>query len=87
MQMLDLFLMELSFQFHLNNNLTVLIQHGNYITAYKNLANVYVEKGQKINALQTIGITFDNDESKLLYSLVFLKTQSFRSLFMDSKII
>ena len=46
MQMLDLFLMELSFQF------------------YKNLANVYVEKGQKVNALQTIGITFDNDESK-----------------------
>ena len=35
-----------------------------YITAYKNLANVYVEKGQKVNALQIIGITFDNDESK-----------------------
>ena len=47
-----------------SSNLTVLIQHGNYITAYKNLANVYVEKGQKVNALQTIGITFDNDESK-----------------------
>ena len=47
-----------------SSNLTVLIQHGNYITAYKNLANVYVEKGQKVNPLQTIGITFDNDESK-----------------------
>ena len=47
-----------------SSNLTVLIQHGNYITAYKNLANVYVDKGQKVNALQTIGITFDNDESK-----------------------
>ena len=47
-----------------SSNLTVLIQHGNYITAYKNLANVYVEKGQKVNALQIIGITFDNDESK-----------------------
>ncbi len=47
-----------------SSNLTVLIQHGNYITAYKNLANVYVEKGQKVNSLQTIGITFDNDESK-----------------------
>ena len=47
-----------------SSNLTVLIQHGNYITAYKNLANVYVEKGQKVNALQTLGITFDNDESK-----------------------
>ena len=47
-----------------SSNLTILIQHGNYITAYKNLANVYVEIGQKVNALQTIGITFDNDESK-----------------------
>ena len=47
-----------------SSNLTVLIQHGNYISAYKNLARVYVEKGQKVNSLETIGTTFDNDESK-----------------------
>ena len=47
-----------------SSNLTVLIQHGNYITAYKNLASVFVEKGQKVSSLESIGITFDNDESK-----------------------
>ena len=47
-----------------SSNLTVLIQHGNYITAYKNLARVFVEKGQKVSSLESIGITFDNDESK-----------------------
>jgi len=47
-----------------SSNLTVLIQHGNYITAYKNLASVFVEKGQKVSSLESIGITFDNDETK-----------------------
>jgi septal ring factor EnvC (AmiA/AmiB activator) len=47
-----------------SSNLTVLIQHGNYITAYKNLASVFVEKGQKVNSLESIGITLDNDDSK-----------------------
>ena len=47
-----------------SSNLTVLIEHGNYITAYKNLASVFVEKGQKVSSLESIGITFDNDETK-----------------------
>ena len=47
-----------------SSNLTVLIQHGNYITAYKNLASVFVEKGQKVSSLESIGVTFDNDETK-----------------------
>ena len=47
-----------------SSNLTVLIQHGNYITAYKNLASVFVEKGQKVSSLESIGITLDNDETK-----------------------
>jgi len=47
-----------------SSNLTVLIQHGNYITAYKNLASVFVEKGQKVSSLESIGITFDNDDTK-----------------------
>ena len=33
----------------------VLIQHGNYITAYKNLDNVLVKKGDKIRTKQDIG--------------------------------
>lgn len=45
-----------------SSNLTVLIRHGDYITAYKNLSKVYVEKGQNVNALQIIGNTFDNNE-------------------------
>ena len=47
-----------------SSNLTVLIQHGNYITAYKNLASVFVEKGQKVSSLESIGITLNNHESK-----------------------
>ena len=45
-----------------SSNLTVLIRHGDYITAYKNLSKVYVEKGQNVNALQIIGNTFENNE-------------------------
>ena len=45
-----------------SSNLTLLIRHGDYITAYKNLSKVYVEKGQNVNALQIIGNTFDNNE-------------------------
>ncbi|HHC80478.1 MAG TPA: peptidase M23 [Flavobacteriia bacterium] len=33
----------------------VLIQHGNYITAYKNLDNVLVKEGQKVHTKQEIG--------------------------------
>lgn len=33
----------------------VLVQHGNYISAYKNLDNVLVKKGQKITTGQNIG--------------------------------
>ena len=45
-----------------SSNLTVLIQHGNYITAYKNLSRVNVEKGDNVNSLQVIGNAFNNDQ-------------------------
>ena len=45
-----------------SSNLTVLIQHGNYITAYKNLSKVNVEKGDNVNSLQVIGNAFNNDQ-------------------------
>lgn len=43
-----------------HGNPTVLIQHGNYITAYKNLAKVYVKKGDKVKTKQNIGEAFTN---------------------------
>ena len=45
-----------------SSNLTFLIQHGNYITAYKNLSRVNVEKGDNVNSLQVIGNAFNNDQ-------------------------
>ena len=45
------------------SNPGVLIQHGNYITSYSNLAAVYVKKGQTIDAKQTIGEVFTHPTS------------------------
>ena len=36
-------------------NITVLIQHGDYITVYSNLESVSVKKGDKVKTKQTIG--------------------------------
>lgn len=46
-----------------NSNPTVLIKHGNYITAYKNLSKVFVKKGQKVNYKQDLGEIFTNKET------------------------
>ena len=54
------------------SNITVLIQHGSYITAYKNIAEVYVEKGENVTALQKIGKVFnpkDGSKSTLQFSI------------------
>ena len=40
------------------NRKAVLIQHGNYITVYKNLENVSVRKGDKVKTKQIIGTIF-----------------------------
>ena len=45
------------------SNPIVLIQHGNYITSYKNLSRVYVNKGDNVNSKQPIGIVFTNNEN------------------------
>lgn len=45
------------------SNPIVLIQHGNYITSYKNLSRVYVKKGDKIAAKQAIGQIFTNTDT------------------------
>lgn len=41
-------------------NLTVFVRHGNYVTLYKNLAKVYVKKGDKVYTKQPIGQVFTN---------------------------
>jgi len=56
----------------------VLVQHGNYITAYKNLDNVLVEKGEKIKTKQNIG-TIHTDTTTGKTVLAF-------SLFKETKI-
>lgn len=45
------------------SNPWVLIQHGNYITVYKNLSKVYVVKGDKVTTNQDIGEVFTDPAS------------------------
>ena len=45
------------------SNPTVLVQHGNYITAYTNLESVYVKRGQSIQPKEKIGKVFTNPET------------------------
>lgn len=62
----------LSVQSMKRGNLTILIQHGNYITAYKNLGKVYVKKGDKVTTKQSIGEVFtnpSNNETILSFSV------------------
>lgn len=39
-------------------NKAVIIQHGNYFTVYNHLSDVYVSKGQKVSARQSVGRVF-----------------------------
>jgi septal ring factor EnvC (AmiA/AmiB activator) len=48
----------LAVQLMTGNKKAVLIQHGNYITVYKNLENVYVAKGDKVKTKEEIGTIF-----------------------------
>jgi len=54
------------------SNPTVLIKHGNYITAYKNLGKLYVKPGDKVSTKQNIGEVFTHPrtgESLLRFSI------------------
>lgn len=51
---------------------SVMIQHGNYITAYNNLAKVFVKKGQKVQIGERIGEIFTDKitgKTKLVFVL------------------
>jgi septal ring factor EnvC (AmiA/AmiB activator) len=59
------------------SNPIVLVQHGNYITSYKNLSKVYVKKGDRITAKQAIGQIFtnrDTGKTTLQFSLFYNTT-------------
>ena len=43
-----------------NVNPIVMIRHGNYLTLYRNLSQVYVKKGDKVKTKQVIGEVFTN---------------------------
>ena len=46
-----------------NGSKTILIQHGNFFTVYKNLSNIYVNKGDEVFTKQEIGLIMTNKNS------------------------
>ncbi|MEY8849414.1 murein hydrolase activator EnvC [Psychroserpens sp. XS_ASV72] len=46
-----------------NANPVVMIRHGNYITVYKNMAKIYVKKGDKVKTKDVIGEVFTNNST------------------------
>lgn len=64
----------LAVQVTTGNKKAVLIQHGNYITVYKNLENVFVTKGDKVKTKQDIGTIFtDKVTGKTIIGFVLSK--------------
>lgn len=64
----------LAVQVTTGNKKAVLIQHGNYITVYKNLQNVTVNKGDKVKTKQEIGTIFtDKVTGKTIIGFVLSK--------------
>ena len=61
-----------------NGNPTVLIQHGNYISAYSNMAKIYVKKGDKVKTKETIGQVFTNPSNgeTILNFSIFKETKT-----------
>ena len=56
------------------NQKAVLIQHGNYITVYKNLENVFVHNGEKVSTKQEIGTIFtDKVTGKTILGFILSK--------------
>ncbi len=51
----------------------VVIQHGNYSTAYKNISKAYVKKGDKVTTNQEIGEVFTNNNGQTILSFSVFK--------------
>jgi septal ring factor EnvC (AmiA/AmiB activator) len=57
-----------------NGNNVILIQHGNYFTAYKNLSKIYVKKGDKVTTKQEIGeVLTDKASNETILQFVIFK--------------
>ena len=64
----------LAIQVQSNGTKNVLIQHGNYITIYKNLYNLNVKKGQEIKTGSNLGTVFtDQVSGKTTLGFVLMK--------------
>lgn len=61
-----------------NGNPWVLIQHGNYITVYKNLSRVYVIKGDQVTTNQDIGEVFTDQSGESMLSFAIYKDSKFQ---------
>ncbi|WP_338732204.1 murein hydrolase activator EnvC family protein [Mangrovimonas cancribranchiae] len=61
-----------------HGNLTVMVQHGNYITSYTNLSKVFVKTGDNLSTKQDIGEVFTNpsDGKTILRFSVFKETKT-----------
>ena len=61
-----------------NSNPIVMIRHGNYISAYKNLSKVYVKEGDNVTTKQEIGEVFTNpsDGETVLSFSIFKEAQA-----------
>lgn len=44
-------------------NNSVIVRHGNYLTVYSNLSQVYVKAGEKVNTRQALGKIFSDSEN------------------------
>lgn len=58
------------------SNPVVLIQHGNYITAYGNLQRVFVKKGDEISTKQEIGEVFTDSEGETMLKFSIYKNNA-----------
>lgn len=57
----------------------ILVQHGNYITVYKNLSKVYIVKGDKVTTNQDIGEVFtDQSSGESMLSFAIFKDSKFQ---------
>ena len=43
-------------------NISVIVRHGNYLTVYANMSNVYVKSGQKVRTGEALGRVFTDSE-------------------------
>lgn len=58
-------------------NKAVLVQHGSYFTLYHNLKDIYVSKGDTINANQNLGLVYtDSDGNTILNFQVWRETST-----------